>query len=365
MTTSAASRSRRHTATLADGRQIHYYNDAGDEHFHVTDERTLPPRDAPSELRWDVFRREWVTVAAHRQDRTFLPDAAHCPLCASSDGRATEIPAPTYDVAVFENRFPSFTGRSHAAPTPPSPASLSIGARGGGSSEVISFTPEHTLSFVDLPVRRVRTVIDAWADRTKELAARDDVASVFVFENSGVEVGVTLSHPHGQIYAYPFVPPVQARQQEAVREYRAECGRDLVEEVLSSERRDGTRVVLDVGDWVAFVPFAARWPIEVHLYPTVDVRSFADLDANLRDTLAKAYLNVLRRLRGLYDDPTPYIAAWHQQADEGEGRLHLELFSIRRAAGKLKYLAGSESAMGAFITDVAPEIVAKRLRDAA
>jgi UDPglucose--hexose-1-phosphate uridylyltransferase len=231
---------------------------------------------------------------------------------------------------------------------------------------VVCFTSDHTGSFAALSLEHARLVVDAWAHRTQALSQLDVVQQVFCFENRGQEIGVTLHHPHGQIYAYPFVPPTSARMLAAARRHREQTGDDLFAEVLAAELRAGTRVVWQSEHWAAFVPAAARWPVEVHLYPRRQVPDLAALDDAERDDLAASYLQLLRGLDGLFGVPLPYIAGWYQ-APVREHRdlawLHLRLFSIRRAPDKLKYLAGSESGMGAFINDITPEDMAARLRD--
>lgn len=339
-------------ARLSDGREIVYYDEAPGR-APVPDPRGLPPVEPVCEVRRDPLTGDHVTITAHRNTRTFLPPPDQCPLCPG--GPASEIPDPSYDVAVFENRFPSFDVR-----TPPvSPIDGVERSRGAGRCEVVCFTDDHTASMAGLPVSRVRTVIDAWADRTAELSAMPDVAQVFVFENRGVEIGVTLHHPHGQIYAYPFVTP---RTERMLAMAAARPG--LFGDVLKAEQ-SGPRVVLAGEQWTAYVPAAARWPVEVHLMPHRHVPDLAALDSAERAELAVLYRDLLRRCDALYDAPLPYVAGWHQ-APAGDGRdlvrLHLELFSVRRAPGKIKYLAGSESGMAAWINDVPPEDTAARLR---
>jgi UDPglucose--hexose-1-phosphate uridylyltransferase len=213
-------------------------------------------------------------------------------------------------------------------------------------------------------------VVDVWADRTEELSRLDGVRWVYPFENRGAEIGVTLAHPHGQIYAYPYLPPIPARMLERARRHRESSGANLFAEVLAEERA-GPRVVASGEHWTAFVPVAARWPVEVHLYPHRQVPDIPALTDAERDGFAEVYLEVLARFDALYDLPLPYVAAWQQapvaSADETDrdlAYLHLRLCSIRRAPGKLKYLAGSELGAGAFLNDVLPEDVAQRLRGA-
>lgn len=360
------------STTLSDGRELIYFDDAGSTASRAahltTDHRGLPPRGEPGEIRFDALTDEWVAVAAHRQTRTHLPPADQCPICPTTPGNASEIPAGDYDVVVFENRFPSL-----GPALGPVPADPAWGTKGPayGRCEVVSFTPEHTGSFSGLSPERSRTVIEAWAQRTEALSAMAGIKQVFPFENRGADIGVTLHHPHGQIYAYPYVTPRAGALGAAARKYYdSKDGKEtLTGSLLRAEREDGGRMVLEGANFSAYVPFAARWPLEIHLVPHRHVPDLAALDGEEKDELAHLYLDLLKRVDALYPTPTPYISAWHQapldDALRPAGYLHLQLTSPRRAADKLKYLAGSEAAMGAFINDTTPESVAERLRNVA
>ena len=362
---------RRTSARLSDGREIIYFDldDAAPER-DLVDPRDLAPTSTASVVRYDAVLDEWVAIASHRQGRTHLPPTDQCPLCPSGQGRQTEIPAPGYDVVVFENRFPSFA-TSLEQPVHASPVTVEdeIFARGPGLGrcEVVCFTSNHTTAMAHLSPEQVRLVMEAWVDRTQELATVPHVEQVFCFENRGEEIGVTLSHPHGQIYAYPFVTPRTRRMLDAARRHRERTWRNLFADVLAGELADGSRVVAATDHWVAFVPHAARWPVEVHLYPRRNVPDLPALTADERGDFARIYLHVLQAMDGLYDAPLPYISAWHQapvRIDRDLAYLHLQVFSIKRAPAKLKYLAGSESGMGVFINDVTPEQAAAALRSA-
>ncbi|MFD7894310.1 galactose-1-phosphate uridylyltransferase [Streptomyces sp. NPDC059743] len=346
---------------LADGRELIYYDSRDDAVRNAVDRRPLGPVATASEIRHDPLLGDSVAIASHRQARTYHPPADECPLCPSRDGRLSEIPDSDYDVAVFENRFPSLAGDS-------------------GRCEVVCFTADHDASFADLSEERAALVLDAWTDRTAELAALPQVEQVFAFENRGVEIGVTLGHPHGQIYAYPFVTPRSVLMLRSAREHRAATGRNLFDDLVERERSeggrtqrtDGDRVVLTGEHWVAFVPYAAHWPYEVHLYPIRRVPDLRALDDAARAEFPQVYLELLKRFDRIFGEgepPTPYIAAWHQAPFRAAGRddfaLHLELFTVRRTSGKLKFLAGSESGMSVFINDVPPEAAAERLREVA
>lgn len=358
---------RRTSARLADGREIVYFDEGDIPREPAPDPRGLPPAATGSEMRFDPILREWVVIASHRQGRTHLPSSDDCPLCPSTEGRSTEIPAASYDVVSFENRFPSLVsddGRLLGDIGEPAP-SRRVGT---GRCEVLVFSSDHDASFADLSPERVDTVMAAWIDRTLALSASPGVEQVYCFENRGPEIGVTLHHPHGQIYAFPFVTPRTRRMLDSAEAHHERTGGDLFADVLRSEQEAGIRVVARSEHWTAFVPAASRWPVEVHLYPHRRVPDLPALSRDEREDFGHLYLDVLRRLDALHGTPLPYVSAWHQ-APVRERRdlshLHLQLFSVRRAPDRLKYLAGTESGMGVFINDVAPEDTARRLREAA
>ena len=355
---------------LADGRELIYFDDADTTlgAARAVDARALDPRPETATMRQDILTGDWVSVAAARQNRAFLPPAELDPLAPQTSANPSEIPS-VYDVAVFENRSPSFgPALLEDAADPPHGlddlAHLGLGRTrtSVGRCEVVCFSPEHTGSFGTQSVTRARTVIEAWADRTAALSQLPGIQQVFPFENRGEAIGVTLHHPHGQIYAYPYVTPRTLRLLGAIDR----TAPDLFDRILAFEQ-NGPRVVLRGEHFTAFVPFAARWPIELHVLPHRHVPDFVGLTDAERDELAPFYLRLLRGIDALYDTPTPYIAAWHQapvHVGRDTVRLTLQLTSPRRAADKLKYLAGSEAAMGAWIGDVPPETAATRLREA-
>ncbi|MGN8552062.1 UNVERIFIED_CONTAM: galactose-1-phosphate uridylyltransferase [Microbacterium sp. SLM126] len=361
---------------LADGRELIYYDDPGTSlgSERRVDARDLAPRPDTATMRRDVLTGDWVSVAAARQNRAFLPPAHLDPLAPQTTSNPSEIPS-RYDVAVFENKSPSFgpalasahDGVPAGVDAPRDLADLDAPGLGRtrtsvGRCEVVCFSPEHSGSFGTQTPTRARTVIEAWADRTAALSALPGVEQVFPFENRGEAIGVTLPHPHGQIYAYPYITPRTAGLLASIERE----GADLFDRILDFERASD-RVILSGEHWTAFVPFAARWPLEVHVLPHRHVADISETTDAERDELAPLYLRLLRGVDALYDTETPYIAAWHQ-APVNRGRdtvrLNLQLTSPRRAADKLKFLAGSEAAMGAWIGDVPPESAATRLREA-
>lgn len=210
-------------------------------------------------------------------------------------------------------------------------------------------------------------LIDVWADRYRALGARADVAYVYIFENKGEEIGVTLHHPHGQIYALPFVPPFAAAELSAAGDHRRNTGRCLHCDELQNEV-DGPRLLFADDSMAAFVPNAARWPYEVHVYPRRHVSAITELDAAERSDLAAALLRVAGTYDKVFGFSTPYVMAMHQAPTDGqawpEAHLHLEFYPPHRRADRLKHLAGVELGAGTFVNDTKPEETASLLRRA-
>lgn len=298
-----------------------------------------------TELRYDELRDQQVVYAVDRQERTFLPSAEHCPLCPTPPGGPpTEIPRQEFEIAVFDNRFPALR--------PP-----------GGSAEVVVYTDSHTGSLGALPRERARALMWVWRHRYAELGARADVEYVYVFENRGVEVGVTLHHPHGQIYAYPFIPPVPALELAA----DARLGGCAICELMRRELADAHgRVVYENEQVVAYVPYAARWAYETHVVMREHRPSLPACEPRELDGLADALQAMVRGYDALWDREMPYVMAVHQAPTRAgmDGHLHVEFYPPLRTKTKLKYLAGSEQGAGTFISDTYPEESARALRAA-
>ena len=276
------------------------------------------------EVRLDPVLGTVVHVVGGRQARPNLP-VSGCPFCVGG------LEAPeAYDVKSFANRWPAMPGER---------------------CEVVLYTSEHDATFWSLRAEGARRVIDLWAERTVALGARDDVDYVLVFENRGAEVGATIAHPHGQIYAYDHVPSRQAR--------RLAGG-------WRPDARPGDRAIVEVDGWSAWVPFAPTFPISVELAPTqlrTDLASMDDVD---RDGLAVVLVDVLARLDRLYDRPIPYML-WLNQRPTVEGYadswFNIEIVSPWRAAGVERFVAAAEVASEEYFNPVVPEELAERLRE--
>lgn len=323
-----------------------------------------------SELRWNPVLEEWVITATQRQDRTFFPPPDYDPLAPTRPGGfPTEIPAPTYEIVVFENKFPSLRQDPPFPVVQGTPLTPVLPAQ--GICEVVCYTPEYNAELATLPVEKVEELVYVWTDRFEELGAHDFVRYVYIFENKGKEIGVTLAHPHGQIYAYPFLPPIPARELRAARRHFDQTGRDLIGDVLNQELEDGRRVIAQNAHFVAVVPFFARYPYEVHILPRAQRPAISDFDAVEKQALAVLLKVVMEKYNNLWNRSMPYIMAMHQRPSDGTSadyfyyRFHIEFYPPYRTPDKLKYLAGSEAGAGAFINDTHAEETAKALRETA
>jgi len=355
----------RNDRQMADGRTIRYYDTSGQPRTAV-DARAPQERPGIGELRLDPLVNEWVAMAAHRQGRIFLPPKELCPLCPTTGELLTEIPEADFEVVVFDNRSPSLRPPigDWALPDLAGPET-DLGSA-AGKCEVICFTAAHGNAFKDLTTQRVRVLLEAWIDRTAELSRETFIQHVAPFENRGEEIGVTLSHPHGQIYAYSYLPPRVEKMLAAAKKYQQETGKILFDEIVAREIKDNERIIARNDRWVAYVPFAARYPFEIHIAPLNPVADLTGLTDADRASFPEIALEITRRLDGVFGIEMAYIAAWHQapvRVGRDLLRLHWQITSVRRALGKLKYLAGSESAMGAFIMDMRPEQSAAQLRE--
>lgn len=338
-----------------DGRELILYGRIPIDDDIVASSAHATPLSPNPHLRWHPLRGEWVAYAQHRQNRTFLPPPDYNPLAPMTDpAQPTEVPAGAWDAAVFENLFPTFASSAHEPPA------LTVPTRPArGACEVVVFTQDAHASLGGLPLWHIELLIEVWADRYRELAGRPDVAYVFAFENRGVDVGVTLHHPHGQIYAYPFVPPVPARELRRQREYRRKHGTGLVEDFIAREIREGTRMLYDGAEAAAFVPVCARYAYEVWVAPKRAALSCAALTPSERADFARALKTVLLKLDGLWHQPMPYILALYQAATDRvrypDAHLHAQIYPARRMQNRLKHLAGSEIGAGVFTADTLPE----------
>lgn len=348
--------------TKPDGRALTLY---GLHPIEVTSAIPSPsdePVHATPEMRWHPLRGEWVMYAAHRLGRTFLPPPEYNPLAPTRDpAHPTELPQGTYDMAVFDNRFPSL---SLNAPDPAAVPGTDT-RPGTGKCEVVVFSQDASGTLGGLDVSQIELLLAIWADRTTRLAQTGEIRSVLAFENRGVEVGVTLHHPHGQLYAYDHIPPVQERMLRSALAYQGDLGRPWLEGFAESERSAGLRVILDGGEAISVVPPFARYTYETWVLPTEAASLLSELSPSQRAAFARVLKDALMRLDALFGVRMPYLLTLHQaplDAAYPAFPLHIEIYPYLRSPGKLKYLAGTEQGAGEFANDALPEWAAGQLR---
>lgn len=428
------------TATkLSDGRDFFYIDDnpeyvSGHKTRELIDPRKLAYRftshvdsegnEVPSEvpqMRQDPLTGDWIPMSrlwakrpaeilgdesnnqgsadGSAQSR-IDPFAGRKPQCEYQDG---EIPDEDYDVVVFENRYPAM---AQVAGVPNTTTYVDGNplwkqAPAAGRCEVICFSSNENMLPANLSVLRMRTIVEAWAFRTAEISQIEGIEQIYPFENHGSQIGVTLHHPHGQIYAYPFIAPRLEQELRHTEAYFERTGSNLLKDLMNSEIEAKKRVIMHNHSWVAYVPAAARWPLEVHVAPVRDVLTLDQLDDQERWDLAQIYITLLKRANKFFGLSSsnagdssaksfassaafdlssgasnanssefvdlPYVAAWHQapvhDSRRSHYRLNLQFFSFMRDANKIKYLAGSEAGMASWISDTTPELIASRFQE--
>jgi UDPglucose--hexose-1-phosphate uridylyltransferase len=292
-----------------------------------------------------------------------------CPFCPGS-GRVPD----DYDVYLYPNDFPAFS--EDAEPFDSCAARDVFGVTGArGACDVVLYNPNHTKRPSELTPEQWRKIVDLWAARADELAKRPDVRQVLIFENTGVAIGVTMPHPHGQIYAFPFIPPLIQTEADNAREYYQRKFRCLYCDLLRRERDDGVRIVASNDSFTAFVPFAARFPSEVQIYANRHFVSMAKMTDTERDDLASLIGLVRQKYDNLYelkdlqpsDNVLPLMMILRLPPAKGEHpyyHFHVEFLPLQRSQKKLKYLASVETAGGTYLADTRPEERAEALRRA-
>ncbi len=329
------------------------------------------------EERWHPLRREWVVVAAHRQNRPWNSDETKhaaresrpyvhdCYLCPRNRRVSGAVNDDYAGVFVFDNDHPCV---GEAAPRElAAPAGIYQSRPARGVSRVICYTPRHDLSLAELDTPAIVELMRCWQAQYRELAARPEVEHVLVFENRGEVVGVSNPHPHCQVYATNFVFKTIELEVAAEREHLAETGRVLFRDIIAAEQADGRRVVAENEGAIAFLPYFARYAYEAYVAPKATHASIADLSARELEQLAEALRVLLVRFDNLWQMPFPYVMALHQApTDGGDYRchhFHIQLHPPLRKPNLLKYLAGPEVGAGGFISDTAPEDKARELLD--
>jgi UDPglucose--hexose-1-phosphate uridylyltransferase len=313
-----------------------------------------------SEIRWNPIAEEWVAVAAHRQERPQMPKD-WCPFCPGS-GRVPE----QYDVHIYSNDFATFSSPAPDAGTEVS-CSLYKVAKAQGKCDVVLYHPDHNTSLSQLSVEHLTKLVKLWQQRYEELRAITGIKYIFIFENKGEVIGVTMPHPHGQIYSFPYVPPKIEIELTSCKKHWQKSKHCLLCDILQNEQKEQQRIVAQNNTFIAFVPFFARWPYEVHIYAKRHVQHITELMPNEVADFAAILKVVTQKYDGLFDFSFPYMMVMHQapvdKKDYSYYHFHVEFYPPYRSKTKLKYLAGCESGAGTFINDTVPEEKAEELRN--
>lgn len=314
-----------------------------------------------AEIRYNPFKRDWVMMASHRQSRPQMPKD-WCPFCPGS-GNVPEH----YDVLEYDNDFPALSQQ------PPTPDGVANGffqaAPAYGKCEVILYSPKHTATLPELTAAHVRKLVDLWVERSQAMAKDRDIKYIFAFENRGKEVGVTMPHPHGQIYGYPFVPAKMRTEIDSARLHYEETGQNLFAEWLAQEKEDGRRIVFEDEDFAVLLPFFAETVYGIRIVPKKQRQYIWEFTEEEKDSLARVLRDSVGALDALFDVPMPYMMAMHQGPVNGEDasafyRFQIEFIPVLRSADKQQFFASSESGAGAYCNPTAPEEKTVELREA-
>ncbi|MBV8731100.1 MAG: galactose-1-phosphate uridylyltransferase [Acidobacteriia bacterium] len=315
-----------------------------------------------NELRWHPLLRQWVVIADLRQNRPQMPHD-WCAFCPGS-GRVPEH----YETYIYPNDFAAF--RLDNPPFDPCVVKdettlfATTGAR--GATDVVLYHPNHNLTPAQLSAAHWLEVVQTWTSRYRELAANPDIQYIYIFENTGAAIGVTMPHPHGQIYSFPYVPPYIERELGSAAAYFARRKSCIYCELMTRELSDRQRIVSQTENFVAFVPFASRFPAEIEICARRHLGGLADLTAQEATSLAAIIKQVRMKYDNLFGFPMPLMMILRHPPAKGDHpyfHFHIDFYPIQRSATKLKYLAGVETGAGTFLNDTVPEETARELRE--
>ncbi len=314
-----------------------------------------------AELRYNPLIKDWVMIASHRQNRPQMPKD-WCPFCPGS-GKVPEH----FTVYEYDNDFPAL---SQDPPVPDDVATeLYKTKEAYGKCEVILYSPEHTVTLPELSVEHIRELVDLWTSRFEELRKDERIKYIFIFENRGDVVGVTMPHPHGQIYGYSYIPKKLELELASCKEYKEEKGECLICDIVKNEKEFGKRVIIENEDFITFLPFFADYPYGVYVAAKGHVQNLTQFSDRQKDNLAKILKETAGTLDSLFDYTFPYMMCMHQDPVNGEDaseyyHFHIEFYPPMRSAEKQKFNASSETGAWASCNPTAPEEMAEQLKKA-
>lgn len=313
-----------------------------------------------AELRWNPLIKDWVMIASNRQNRPQMPKD-WCPFCPGS-GKVPD----KFTVYKYDNDFPAL---SQNPPVPDDVATELYKTKPSyGKCEVILYSPEHTITLPELPVDHIRELVGLWEERFVEISKDEKIKYVFIFENRGAAVGVTMPHPHGQIYGYSVIPKKIELEIDSFKEHREKTGRCLMCDMLRDETADGRRVIIENDDFVAFLPFFSAYPYGMYISAKRHIQNLTEMTEQEKLNLAKILKETAGTLDSLFDYTFPYMMCMYQNpVNSGNTdfhHFHIAFYPPMRSADKIKYNASSETGAWAHCNPTAPEEKAEELRKA-
>lgn len=314
-----------------------------------------------AELRYHPLTKDWVMIASNRQGRPQMPKD-WCPFCPGS-GKVPE----SFDVHKYDNDFPALS-QNPSAPDDVANDFFKV-AENYGKCEVILYSPEHTVTLPELSDEHVLKLVNLWCERFEELSSDEKIKYVFIFENRGEVVGVTMPHPHGQIYGYPFVPKKISLECEAAKEHKENTGKCIYCDMLENELNDGRRIIFKDEHFTVFLPFFTEYPYGVYIFANKHKQYITDFNEEEKASLAKTVKRTVGMLDSLFDTKFPYMMCMHNapvnSGDMSEDfHFHIEFFPPMRSADKQKFNASSETGVWAHCNPTCPEETAVELRNA-
>jgi len=314
-----------------------------------------------AELRWHPLTKDWVMIASHRQGRPQMPKD-WCPFCPGS-GKVPDH----FEVYEYDNDFPALSL------TPPEPDDVATDffktAPAYGKCEVILYSPDHVITVPELPAEHLKKLVDLWCERFEKISSDEKIKYVFIFENRGEAVGVTMPHPHGQIYGYSFIPKKLMLETSSAKEYLEQTGKCLFCDMLKNELDEKKRIIFSNEHFTVFLPFFCEYPYGVYIMANRHVQNITDLTEAEKFSLAKTIKETAGTLDSLFDMKFPYMMCMHNApVNSGDYsrdfHFHIEFFPPMRSADKIKFNASSETGAWAHCNPTCPEEKAEELRAA-
>ncbi|NHI92751.1 MAG: galactose-1-phosphate uridylyltransferase [Candidatus Lokiarchaeota archaeon] len=314
------------------------------------------------ELRWNAILKEWVVVAGHRMKRPNLPSEIECPFCPKSNELKN---IEDWKYLNLPNKFPSLME------DPPEPDldddDINKVKPAFGRCEVVLYSPEHNVKLEQLPNEHVSGLFSFLGDRYKKIGENKNINYVLIFENRGRDVGVSLDHPHGQIYSFSFIPPVILKELNSSKEFFEEYNKCLFCTILKKEQDFKKRIILENDSFICFMPHYATWPFGPHIYPKNHIQNINQMTQEERENLAKILKEILNKISRFFNGKHSFEMIFHQEPTDGNSypyyHFHIEFYVINRAQDKIKYLGGCELGSGIFINPVSPEDAAIMLKN--